>query len=97
MTTGRWLVFQISALVLATTFLILNWQHGQPWSAQPYLVPLTVAISPLLFYPILKSQRRETLTPRRHIFNVIVLLSETMLLEFIPLARVCEDDRRLCG
>jgi hypothetical protein len=76
--TGKWLKFQLVSLVIACVTMILTWRHGEPWSAQPYLVPFWIGFSPLLFYRSFKSARGEP-TRRDHIQKLVVFLAGMVL------------------
>ncbi len=45
---SRWHAFQILSLLIACVLAALTWDRDAKWSAQPLLVPIWIAITPLL-------------------------------------------------
>jgi len=46
--SGRWLIFQVTSLLIACALAALTWDRATKWYAQPLLVAFWIALSPLL-------------------------------------------------
>ena len=76
----RWLVYQLLSLAAAAAILIFAWQRGRGWIAQPWLLPLWVALVPVFQYQWLISGNPKLLRrgQRRKLIQVFV---GTMLIQ----------------
>ncbi len=76
----RWLVYQLLSLAIAATILVVTWQRGRGWIAQPWLLPFWAAVVPVFQYQWFISGNPK-LTQRGRRRKVIEVFVGTMLMQ----------------
>lgn len=85
----RWLIYQLLSLAIAAACLFLTWRHSEHWTAQPWLVPVWIVLTPVWQYQLFVSANPK-LTPQDRWQKLVVLLIGTVLVQIINVWLVFE-------